>query len=103
MMDRDIELGRTNSVSPQTTKNGSVITIHDEDNNIRDEEKIEEGEEVSPVESKAMANSKQQVKNDDEDDDDEENKPLGFCRFIVSHHGLAFGMFIYFSYPPMLT
>lgn len=76
MQQGDIELGQTNVVVPQQNGNGEVIDVNDDDDQMFD---------------KADSNMQDDGNDDDIDDDDDENKPLGYCRFIVKHHRLAFG------------
>ncbi len=87
-MTTDIELGKTNAVTPQETSNGAVIDMNDE-NEIDENDKIDEGKKECTVADSSIQ--------DDEVDDDE-NSPLGYCRFIVKHHRLAFGMFTNFLF-----
>ena len=93
----DIELGQTNVVALQQNGNGEVIDINDDDDQMFENEKVDKADKIT-METKAgdsnMHDDGKDDKDDDNDDDDDENKPLGYCRFIVKHHRLAFGRFI---------
>ena len=86
----EIELGKTNVVAVQQNGNGEVIDINDGDDKMFKNENDDEKADKIDVDSKTGDSNMQE-----DDDDDDENKPLGYCSFIVRHHRLAFGKFIY--------
>ena len=88
----EMELGRTNMVAPQETANGTVIDINDEDEKVLKDDTIEKHDEREGND-KSSDSSVQ----DDADDEDNENATLGYCRFVVKHHRLTFGMSISFN------
>ena len=98
MQPGDIELGQTNVVALQQNGNGEVIDINDDDDQMFENEKVDKADkiimETKAGDSNMHDDGKDDKDDDDDDDDDDENKPLGYCRFIVKHHRLAFGKFI---------
>lgn len=91
MQPGDIELGQTNVVVPQQNGNGEVIDVNDDDDQMFENENVDKADKIKMETKSGDSNMQDDGNDDDIDDDDDENKPLGYCRFIVKHHRLAFG------------